>query len=70
MINFIEQDNKLKVEEMEAKTEEEYHITKGDLIQTQRIQINQEYNKKTDALLKNELVYHILLFNYTLNYRT
>lgn len=46
MIAFIEQEAKEKVEEIEAKAEEEFNIEKGRLVQEQRLKIMEYYDKK------------------------
>lgn len=51
MIAFIDQEVKEKVDEINAKAEEEYNIEKGTYIQNQRLKIIEIYNKKEKQLL-------------------
>lgn len=53
MVRFIELEGDEKSQEIIDRTEEEFHIEKGNLIQLARIKINQEYDKK-HAMLKNQ----------------
>ncbi|XP_031528463.1 V-type proton ATPase subunit E 2 [Vicugna pacos] len=46
MMAFIEQEANEKVEEIDAKAEEEFNIEKGRLVQTQRLKIMEYYEKK------------------------
>uniref|UniRef100_H3CTR1 ATPase H+ transporting V1 subunit E1a n=1 Tax=Tetraodon nigroviridis TaxID=99883 RepID=H3CTR1_TETNG len=46
MMAFIEQEAKEKVEEIDAKADEEFSIEKGRLVQTQRLKIMDYYEKK------------------------
>ncbi|KAL6069407.1 hypothetical protein STEG23_021101 [Scotinomys teguina] len=46
MLAFIEQEANEKAEEIDAKTEEEFNIEKGRLVQTQRLKIMDYYEKK------------------------
>ncbi|XP_059104304.1 V-type proton ATPase subunit E 2 [Peromyscus eremicus] len=46
MMAFIEQEANEKAEEVDAKTEEEFNIEKGRLVQTQRLKIMDYYEKK------------------------
>ncbi|XP_054475940.1 V-type proton ATPase subunit E 1a [Anoplopoma fimbria] len=46
MMGFIEQEASEKVEEIDAKAEEEFNIEKGRLVQTQRVKIMGHYEKK------------------------
>lgn len=46
MMAFIEQEANEKVEEIDAKAEEEFNIEKGRLVQEQRLKIMEFYDKK------------------------
>ncbi|XP_006881070.1 PREDICTED: V-type proton ATPase subunit E 2 [Elephantulus edwardii] len=46
MMAFIEQEANEKTEEIDAKADEEFNIEKGRLVQTQRLQIMEYYEKK------------------------
>ncbi|CAK6435060.1 unnamed protein product [Pipistrellus nathusii] len=46
MMAFIEQEAIEKAEQIDAKTEEEFNIEKGRLVQTQRLKIMEYYEKK------------------------
>ncbi|XP_015908426.1 V-type proton ATPase subunit E [Parasteatoda tepidariorum] len=46
MMAFIEQEANEKVEEIDAKAEEEFNIEKGRLVQEQRLKIMEYYDKK------------------------
>ncbi|XP_004627734.1 V-type proton ATPase subunit E 2 [Octodon degus] len=46
MMAFIEQEANEKVEEIEAKAEEEFNIEKGRLVQSQRLKVMEYYEKK------------------------
>ncbi|XP_048209542.1 V-type proton ATPase subunit E 2 [Perognathus longimembris pacificus] len=46
MMAFIEQEANEKAEEIDAKSEEEFNIEKGHLVQTQRLKIMDYYEKK------------------------
>ncbi|KAF7225251.1 V-type proton ATPase subunit E 1a [Nothobranchius furzeri] len=46
MMAFIEQEASEKVEEIDAKAEEEFNIEKGRLVQTQRVKIMDYFEKK------------------------
>ncbi|XP_067950820.1 V-type proton ATPase subunit E-like [Watersipora subatra] len=46
MITFIDQEASEKVEEIEAKAEEEFNIEKGRLVQQQRVKIMEYYERK------------------------
>lgn len=46
MLAFIEQEANEKVEEIDAKSEEEFNIEKGRFVQTQRLKIMEYYEKK------------------------
>ncbi|XP_054720335.1 V-type proton ATPase subunit E-like [Uloborus diversus] len=46
MMAFIEQEANEKVEEIDAKAEEEFNIEKGKLVQEQRLKIMEYYDKK------------------------
>ncbi|KAG8190317.1 hypothetical protein JTE90_014423 [Oedothorax gibbosus] len=46
MMQFIEQEANEKVEEIDAKAEEEFNIEKGRLVQEQRLKIMEYFDKK------------------------
>lgn len=46
MMRFIEQEAKEKVEEIDAKAEEEFNIEKGRLVQQERLKIMNHYERK------------------------
>lgn len=46
MMKFIEQEAKEKVEEIDAKAEEEFNIEKGRLVQQERLKIMNHYERK------------------------
>ena len=46
MMAFIEQEANEKIEEIDAKAEEEFNIEKGRLVQQQRIKIMDYYERK------------------------
>ena len=46
MMAFIEQEANEKVEEIDAKAEEEFNIEKGRLVHQQRIKIQEYYDKR------------------------
>nr|XP_055185370.1 V-type proton ATPase subunit E 2 isoform X2 [Nyctereutes procyonoides] len=46
MMAFIEQEANEKAEEIDARSEEEFNIEKGRLVQTQRLKIMEYYEKK------------------------
>jgi V-type H+-transporting ATPase subunit E len=46
MMGFIEQEANEKVEEIDAKAEEEFNIEKGRLVQQQRLKIMEFYERK------------------------
>ena len=46
MMAFIDQEANEKVEEIDAKAEEEFNIEKGRLVQQQRLKIMEYYKKK------------------------
>ncbi|KAM6221179.1 V-type proton ATPase subunit E 2 [Rhynchocyon petersi] len=50
MTAFIEQEANEKVEEIDAKADEEFNIEKGRLVQTQRLKIMEYYEKKEKQL--------------------
>ncbi|KAM5318455.1 V-type proton ATPase subunit E 2 [Glossophaga mutica] len=50
MTAFIEQEANEKVEEIDARSEEEFNIEKGRLMQTQRLKIMEYYKKKEKQL--------------------
>merc|ERR1712142_1443881 len=56
MMAFIEQEANEKIEEIDAKAEEEFNIEKGRLVQTQRLKIMEHYDKKEKQVaLKNKI---------------
>ncbi|XP_056908509.1 V-type proton ATPase subunit E 1a isoform X2 [Takifugu flavidus] len=56
MMAFIEQEAKEKVEEIEAKAEEEFNIEKGRLVQTQRVKIMEYYEKKEKQIEQHKKI--------------
>ncbi|CAD7093165.1 unnamed protein product [Hermetia illucens] len=50
MIAFIEQEAKEKIEELDAKAEEEFNIEKGRIIHSERLKIIEYYTKKEKAI--------------------
>ncbi|VDL63529.1 unnamed protein product [Hymenolepis diminuta] len=50
LISFIDQEANTKVEEIDAKAEEEFQIEKARIIQSQRIKIGEFYQKKIKQL--------------------
>merc|ERR1712142_1280367 len=56
MMAFIEREANEKIEEIDAKAEEEFNIEKGRLVQTQRLKIMEHYDKKEKQVaLKNKI---------------
>ncbi|XP_077938126.1 V-type proton ATPase subunit E 1-like isoform X2 [Gasterosteus aculeatus] len=56
MMGFIEQEAGEKVEEIDAKAEEEFNIEKGRLVQTQRVKIMQFYEKKEKQIEQHKKI--------------
>uniref|UniRef100_G3PKH4 ATPase H+ transporting V1 subunit E1a n=1 Tax=Gasterosteus aculeatus aculeatus TaxID=481459 RepID=G3PKH4_GASAC len=56
MMGFIEQEAGEKVEEIDAKAEEEFNIEKGRLVQTQRVMIMQFYEKKEKQIEQHKKI--------------
>ena len=50
MMGFIEQEANEKVEEIDAKAEEEFNIEKGRLVQQQRLKIMEFYERKENQV--------------------
>ena len=46
MMGFIEQEANEKAEEIDARAEEEFNIEKGRLVQSQRMKIQEYYERK------------------------
>ncbi|CAG5958507.1 unnamed protein product [Menidia menidia] len=56
MMAFIEQEASEKVEEIDAKAEEEFNIEKGRLVQTQRVKIMEYYEKKEKQIEQHKKI--------------
>uniref|UniRef100_A0A8C5ESY6 Uncharacterized protein n=1 Tax=Gouania willdenowi TaxID=441366 RepID=A0A8C5ESY6_GOUWI len=56
MMAFIEQEASEKVEEIDAKAEEEFNIEKGRLVQTQRVKIMEHYEKKEKQIEQHKKI--------------
>ncbi|XP_029992172.1 V-type proton ATPase subunit E 1a [Sphaeramia orbicularis] len=56
MMAFIEQEANEKVEEIDAKAEEEFNIEKGRLVQTQRVKIMEYYEKKEKQIEQHKKI--------------
>uniref|UniRef100_A0A3Q2CEA0 ATPase H+ transporting V1 subunit E1a n=1 Tax=Cyprinodon variegatus TaxID=28743 RepID=A0A3Q2CEA0_CYPVA len=56
MMAFIEQEAKERVEEIDAKAEEEFNIEKGRLMQTQRVKIMEYYGKKEKQIEQHKKI--------------
>ncbi|KAF7655184.1 hypothetical protein LDENG_00059740 [Lucifuga dentata] len=56
MMAFIEQEANEKVEEIDAKAEEEFNIEKGRLVQTQRVKIIEYYEKKEKQIEQHKKI--------------
>ncbi|KAK2841970.1 hypothetical protein Q5P01_012170 [Channa striata] len=56
MMAFIEQEANEKVEEIEAKAEEEFNIEKGRLVQTQRVKIMEYFEKKEKQIEQHKKI--------------
>ncbi|KAM9376981.1 V-type proton ATPase subunit E 1a isoform 1-T2 [Pholidichthys leucotaenia] len=63
MMGFIEQEASEKVEEIEAKAEEEFNIEKGRLVQTQRVKIMEYYEKREKRIEQNKKIQRSNLMN-------
>ncbi|KAM6926155.1 V-type proton ATPase subunit E 1a [Lycodopsis pacificus] len=63
MMGFIEQEASEKVEEIDAKAEEEFNIEKGRLVQTQRVKIMQHYEKKDKQIEQHKKIQMSNLMN-------
>ncbi|XP_035520684.1 V-type proton ATPase subunit E 1a isoform X1 [Morone saxatilis] len=56
MVAFIDQEAKEKIEEIDAKAEEEFNIEKGRLVQTQRVKIMAFYEKKEKQIEQHKKI--------------
>uniref|UniRef100_A0A3P8UYK9 ATPase H+ transporting V1 subunit E1a n=1 Tax=Cynoglossus semilaevis TaxID=244447 RepID=A0A3P8UYK9_CYNSE len=63
MMAFIEQEANEKVEEIDAKAEEEFNIEKGRLVQTQRVKIMEYYEKKDKQIEQHKKIQMSNLMN-------
>uniref|UniRef100_A0A8C9Y404 ATPase H+ transporting V1 subunit E1a n=1 Tax=Sander lucioperca TaxID=283035 RepID=A0A8C9Y404_SANLU len=63
MMGFIEQEAREKVEEIDAKAEEEFNIEKGRLVQTHRVKIMGYYEKKEKQIEQHKKVQMSNLLN-------
>uniref|UniRef100_UPI0037E81C98 V-type proton ATPase subunit E 1a n=1 Tax=Semicossyphus pulcher TaxID=241346 RepID=UPI0037E81C98 len=63
MMAFIEQEAKEKVEEIDAKAEEEFNIEKGRLVQTQRVKIMEYFEKKEKQIEQHKKIQMSNLMN-------
>ncbi|KAM9854001.1 V-type proton ATPase subunit E 1a isoform 2-T2 [Aulostomus maculatus] len=63
MMAFIEQEANEKVEEIDAKAEEEFNIEKGRLVQTQRVKIMEYYEKKEKHIEQHKKIQMSNLMN-------
>lgn len=63
MMAFIEQEASEKVEEIDAKAEEEFNIEKGRLVQTQRVKIMEYYEKKEKQIEQHKKIQMSHLLN-------
>lgn len=63
MMAFIEQEAAEKVEEIDAKAEEEFNIEKGRLVQTQRVKIMEYYEKKEKQIEQHKKIQMSHLLN-------
>ncbi|XP_047452247.1 V-type proton ATPase subunit E 1a [Mugil cephalus] len=63
MMAFIEQEANEKVEEIDAKAEEEFNIEKGRLVQTQRVKIMEHYEKKEKQIDQHKKIQMSNLMN-------
>ncbi|XP_006169740.1 V-type proton ATPase subunit E 1 isoform X2 [Tupaia chinensis] len=55
MMAFTEQEANEKAEEINAKAEEEFNIEKGRLVQTQRLEIMEDYEKKEKQIEQKKI---------------
>jgi len=65
MISFIDQEAEEKVDEINAKADEEFEIEKGKLVQQQRQKIIGYYDKKAKQLEQQKRVQESQLINQT-----
>ncbi|XP_075938194.1 V-type proton ATPase subunit E 1a [Anarhichas minor] len=63
MMGFIKQEASEKVEEIDAKAEEEFNIEKGRLVQTQRVKFMQHYEKKDKQIEQHKKIQMSNLMN-------
>ncbi|XP_051237550.1 V-type proton ATPase subunit E 1a [Dicentrarchus labrax] len=56
MVAFIDQEAQEKIEEIDAKAEEEFNIEKGRLVQTQRVKIMEYYEKKEKQIEQHKKI--------------
>jgi V-type H+-transporting ATPase subunit E len=63
MIAFIQQEAAEKVEEIEAKAEEEFNIEKSRLVSQQRVKIIEHYDKKEKQIELQRKIQHSNLAN-------
>lgn len=63
MMAFIEQEANEKVEEIDAKAEEEFNIEKGRLVQTQRLKIMEYYEKKEKQIEQHKKIQRSNMMN-------
>ncbi|XP_031581839.1 V-type proton ATPase subunit E 1a [Oreochromis aureus] len=63
MMAFIEQEASEKVEEIDAKAEEEFNIEKGRLVQTQRLKIMEYYEKKEKQIEQHKKIQRSNMMN-------
>ncbi|CAF0770140.1 unnamed protein product [Didymodactylos carnosus] len=63
MISFINQEASEKVEEIEAKAEEEFNIEKSRLVTQQRVKIMEYYDKKEKQIELQKKIQHSNLLN-------
>ncbi|CAF1170046.1 unnamed protein product [Adineta steineri] len=63
MISFIQQEAAEKVEEIEAKAEEEFNIEKSRLVSQQRVKIIEYYDKKEKQIELQRKIQHSNLAN-------
>lgn len=70
MMGFIEQEANEKVEEIDAKAEEEFNIEKGRLVQQQRLKIMEFYERKEKQVELQKKMYEWILNLTQLDYLT
>ncbi|XP_077424162.1 V-type proton ATPase subunit E 1-like isoform X1 [Vanacampus margaritifer] len=63
MMAFIEQEANEKVEEIDARAEEEFNIEKGRLVQTQRVKLMEYYEKKEKQIEQHKKIQMSNLMN-------